>query len=247
MPTKTPALLTPEARAALLQIPPDLSDRDLARYYTLTPADQAVIARHRLPYNRLGFAVQLCMLRFPGRPLTDLLPLPARVLHYIAAQVAVDPAAFAAYGARENTLYRHLDEIRRTFGYNACRPRMSKRVTRGKVPRFVVELLGNYWCKKCRLACGNRHVTEFGRSTDCGSCLSIQILRYVGAEKYRNSGFSALFTAPSTLATRTFAKTHAINNYRYSYFAPDGNSAKLTLLCLRVRQASAAIQLSALT
>lgn len=120
MPTKTPALLTPEARAALLQIPPDLSDRDLARYYTLTPADQAVIARHRLPYNRLGFAVQLCMLRFPGRPLTDLLPLPARVLHYIAAQVAVDPAAFTDYGGRENTLYRHLDEIRRTFGYHAC-------------------------------------------------------------------------------------------------------------------------------
>jgi len=92
--------------------------------------------------------------------------------------------------------------------------------TRGKVPRFVVELLGNYWCKKCRLACGNRHVTEFSRSTACGSGLPISILRCVGVEKYRNSGFSALFTAPSTLATRTFATTHAINNYRYSYFAP---------------------------
>ncbi len=119
MPSRTPVLLTPDQRATLLAIPPDLPDRDLARYYTLTPADQAIIARHRQPHNRLGFAVQLCMLRFPGRPFADLPPLPPRVLHYIAAQVAVDPRVLADYGTRENTLYEHLDEIRRTFGYHA--------------------------------------------------------------------------------------------------------------------------------
>ncbi len=61
----------------------------MARYYTLSPEDVAIIERHRRPHNRLGFAVQLCYLRFPGRPLRAdkqvPAPVPAPVLAYIAA------------------------------------------------------------------------------------------------------------------------------------------------------------------
>jgi hypothetical protein len=49
----------------LLALP--TAEPDLIRHYTLSPADLAVIARHRRPHNRLGFAIQLCALRFPGR------------------------------------------------------------------------------------------------------------------------------------------------------------------------------------
>ena len=49
---------------ALLALP--TTEPDLIRHYTLSPADLAVIARRRRPHNRLGFAVQLCYLRFPG-------------------------------------------------------------------------------------------------------------------------------------------------------------------------------------
>jgi hypothetical protein len=39
----------------------------MVRYYTLSPDDLALINRHRGDPNRVGFAVMLCYLRFPGR------------------------------------------------------------------------------------------------------------------------------------------------------------------------------------
>ena len=68
-------------------------------------------------HNRLGFAVQLAVLRFPGRPLKDLAGVPSRVLAAIADQVQVPASAFARYGDRDNTVYEHLDEIRRTYQF----------------------------------------------------------------------------------------------------------------------------------
>ena len=57
------------------------------------------------------------MLRFPGRPLKDLAGVPSRVLAAIADQVQVPASAFARYGDRDNTVYEHLDEIRRTYQF----------------------------------------------------------------------------------------------------------------------------------
>jgi hypothetical protein len=42
------------------------------------------------------------------------------VLTAIAEQVDVPASAFASYGERENTLYEHLDELRRECGFRAC-------------------------------------------------------------------------------------------------------------------------------
>ncbi len=42
------------------------------------------------------------------------------MVRYIAQQVGVDPVAFLAYGERENTVFEHLDELRRAFGYQNC-------------------------------------------------------------------------------------------------------------------------------
>lgn len=130
MAAKSPVLLTSEQRARLMSIPDDLTDREMARYYTLTPADSEVINSHRRPHNRLGFAVQLCLLRFPGRTLADAEAIPERVLAYIAAQLQVEPEAFNLYGQRDNTRYEHLDEIRQAFGFRNCGRRESLQLAR---------------------------------------------------------------------------------------------------------------------
>lgn len=78
--SRIPTYLTPEQRHALTQIPADLSDREIARYYTFTQQDLDLIKQRRRLHNRLGFAVQLAVLRFPGRPLKDLAGIPSRVL-----------------------------------------------------------------------------------------------------------------------------------------------------------------------
>ena len=120
MPSTVEILLTAEQRAQFVCVPPDLSNRQIARYYTFSANDLQAIARHRRPENQLGFAMQLAMLRFPGRTLAELPEVPERILACVAEQVRVPVAAFAAYGRRANTLYEHLDELRRTFGFRTC-------------------------------------------------------------------------------------------------------------------------------
>lgn len=117
MASKSPTLLTDEQRHMLTQIPDGLSERDIARYYTLTPQEIA-FARTRNGFsNKLGIAVQLGMLRFPGRTLTDIVDIPQEILDYIAQQVDVPVEFFLDYGNRQPTLSNHLKLIRQEFGY----------------------------------------------------------------------------------------------------------------------------------
>ena len=83
MPTKTPRLLSPEQRDQFSRIAADLPEREIARHYTFSAADLALIRQRRRAANRLGFAVQLAVLRYPGRSLADLpeIPLPGAGLH----------------------------------------------------------------------------------------------------------------------------------------------------------------------
>ncbi|RAP29437.1 hypothetical protein C2W64_03786 [Brevibacillus laterosporus] len=59
-------LLTPEQRQALMQIPED--EWVLGTYYTFSKRDLEIINKRRREENRLGFAVQLAVLRYPGWP-----------------------------------------------------------------------------------------------------------------------------------------------------------------------------------
>ena len=131
---KIPTYLNPEQRHALTQIPPDLSDRDIARYYTFTEKERDLINRRRRLSNRLGFAVQLALLKFPGRTLMEVKDVPQNVLNVIAEQIEVPTSAFASYGERENTLYEHLDELRRECGFRACGWKDYLSVARALVP-----------------------------------------------------------------------------------------------------------------
>ncbi len=110
-------LLTPEERLKYLQISSDLSEWELGTYFTFTQRDLEIIRRRRRDYNRLGFAVQLCVLRYLGRTLSDIKEVPIQVLRYIAKQINIDVAAFASYSEREATKYEHLDEIRKEYEY----------------------------------------------------------------------------------------------------------------------------------
>ena len=49
MPTRE--LLAPSQRAQFTEIPTAMTERDMARYYTLTPEERQVIALRRRPHN----------------------------------------------------------------------------------------------------------------------------------------------------------------------------------------------------
>jgi TnpA family transposase len=93
--------------------------REIVRHYTLSPEDLAYVEGKRGDHNKLGFCVQLCLLRFPGRALGPDERVPEGMLQYIATQIGVEPESFEGYGERENTRREHLAEIERTFGYRA--------------------------------------------------------------------------------------------------------------------------------
>ncbi len=58
------SILSATERESLLALP-DGKD-ELIRLCTFSDTDLAIIGQHRGPANRLGFAIQLCYLRFPG-------------------------------------------------------------------------------------------------------------------------------------------------------------------------------------
>ena len=134
MASKNTYLLTDEQRSTLIKLPDDVSDRLLARYHTLSESDLNVIHGHRRDHNKLGFAVQLCFLRFPGRVVTEFSDIPQRVLSYIAAQLALPVSALDDYRKRDNTFYEHLDEIRATYGFRNYGWREMIAITRKLLP-----------------------------------------------------------------------------------------------------------------
>jgi TnpA family transposase len=94
-------LLTAAQRAELLALPTDRLE--IHERYSLTPADFNLINRHRTEANRLGFAVQLCLLRFPGRAWLPGEQLPSEMLRFIARQIGAEPTALADYAQRDET------------------------------------------------------------------------------------------------------------------------------------------------
>src|SRR3546814_546817 len=67
--------------------------------------------------TRLGFAMLLLTMRWPGRALEAGEVPPAPVLAYVARQLGVAPEAFADYAHRDQTRREHLVEIRRSHGF----------------------------------------------------------------------------------------------------------------------------------
>lgn len=108
--------LTTEQLDELFALPtkPDV----LIRYWTFTGADLEAIHRRRRDRNRLGFALQLCALRYPGRLLQPSELIPAEALRFVADQVDIAPESLEAYATpRFQTRYEQLDALRADFGF----------------------------------------------------------------------------------------------------------------------------------
>src|SRR6516164_6248786 len=106
--------LTEAQITALLDPPTD--QRELIRHYTLTAADLAAIRRCRGDHNRLGHALMLCYLRYPGRPLKARERPPRPLLLFIADQIDALPGSIEDYLAAERNRQRHVAELQDRLG-----------------------------------------------------------------------------------------------------------------------------------
>lgn len=108
------SILSAIERNSLLALP-ECQD-DLIRYYTFNESDLSLIKQRRGEANRLGFGIQLCLLRYPGYALTSDMIVAEPIIHWIARQVQADTNAWAKYGERDETRREHLQELRAYLG-----------------------------------------------------------------------------------------------------------------------------------
>ena len=108
-------VLTDRQRSSLLDLPTD--DAALLHHYTLADEDLEQIRRRRQSHNRLGFALQLCAFRHPGRLLSPGEVIPIEVARFIAAQLGERADDLCCYAETDVTRRRHLVELREIYGY----------------------------------------------------------------------------------------------------------------------------------
>ncbi len=90
----------------------------LARYFHLDEADQELVASRRSEYNKLGFALQLCTVRFLGTFLVDPTAVPPGAVEFVAQQLGIREINILPYYLeRKATHHEHASEIQRHFGY----------------------------------------------------------------------------------------------------------------------------------
>ena len=99
-----------EAQIATL-FDPLTDQRELLRHYTLTETDIAMIRRCRGDHSRLGYALMLCYLRYPGRPLRIGERPPAALVSFVAEQIEVQPESLDEYLGSEQNRRRHAAEL----------------------------------------------------------------------------------------------------------------------------------------
>lgn len=115
----TRTLLSSEQRTRLFSIPTDLPE--MARHYTLSLDDLGSINTKRRAANRLGCAVLLCLLRYPGFGLGPAVQPPEAMIAFIAHQLGIPATAFADYAEGDQTRRGHVIELQkylelRSFG-----------------------------------------------------------------------------------------------------------------------------------
>ena len=102
-------ILKAQDRRELFDIPAD--EDSLIRHYSLSAADRLEIDLRRRDHNKLGFALQLCVMRHPGRVLAVGEIPPRAMLKYVADQIGADPTVFTTYARREETRRDHIARL----------------------------------------------------------------------------------------------------------------------------------------
>ncbi|MFN9090146.1 MAG: Tn3 family transposase [Alphaproteobacteria bacterium] len=117
-------ILTDRQRSSLLDLPTE--GAALLHHYTLSDDDLEQIGRRRQSHNRLGFALQLCAFRYPGRLLSPGEVIPLNVAKFIAAQLGEKADDLCSYAETDVTRRRHLIDLRAIYGYKMFTGRGSR-------------------------------------------------------------------------------------------------------------------------
>jgi TnpA family transposase len=102
----------------LLNIPSDFSE--LSKYYLLSEIDIALINQKRSTHNKLGFALLLCCIRYPGIAFNEDTIIPIETLEFLSSQLKIKEfSQWKKYFSRETTRLEHIAELKKLFGFKS--------------------------------------------------------------------------------------------------------------------------------
>lgn len=108
--------LSARQRRFPIELSPEPGDDELARDWTLSPADQELVLGCRGSDSRRWCALQICVLRLTGRFLNGLQAIPPRILAYLNRQLELEPSLFLD-ALHPNTETEQGRRIRAYLGY----------------------------------------------------------------------------------------------------------------------------------
>jgi TnpA family transposase len=109
--------LTDEERERLSQFPEQIEEEDIIAFFTLSTPDMKEIHKQRGEQNKLGYAIQLCALRFMGFSPDSATDSPPDVIKYVAKQLHLNPESLSGYGRRAPTRTAHFQRVRQYLGF----------------------------------------------------------------------------------------------------------------------------------
>ena len=112
-------ILTERQRNDLMTLPTD--DSSMLTYYILSDEDIIRIKQKRDDHNQLGFALQLCALRYPGRYLNADDILPKELIDFIGVQIGLSEIQILKFTYKSVTRYEHLRVLHQHYGYRPFR------------------------------------------------------------------------------------------------------------------------------
>ena len=115
------SFLTAAERDRWQRFPETIPQDDLAVYFLLSADDQREVNRQREPCNRLGYALQLCTLRYLGFVPTDFTATPEVVVTFVAEQLGMPPQVLGLYDNRR-TQSEHRRHVRAYLGFRPATP-----------------------------------------------------------------------------------------------------------------------------
>jgi TnpA family transposase len=124
-------------RQRLSQLPEVIPESDQIQYFTLTEEDQEQIQRQRRSENRLGFALQLCTLRYLGFCPDDLQQAPLDIVAFLAQQLQIPVESLTRYAQRTQTRTEHLQQIQSYLGFREPTAEDFKQLAKWQIERAM--------------------------------------------------------------------------------------------------------------
>jgi TnpA family transposase len=89
--------LTSKERKEYMKLPNNVASFEIEKFFMLSDEDIKVINKHRKASSKLGFAVQLCIIRYTVWTLIDFENIPYEIILYIAEQLKISTVEFQSY------------------------------------------------------------------------------------------------------------------------------------------------------